>query len=429
MNISKKDLEKSRVELTVKLPWSDFEKYLEKGAKVLSEKVKVEGFRPGKVPVEVLKQKVGEIAILEEAAYIAINKTLDDAIKQGVEDVSTAVGQPNVSITKLAKDNDLEYKIEVAVLPEVKLGKIKDLGIKTDKTEVKKEEIEKTLEQLTEMRIQEKIVSREVKDTDKVLVDIAMTQDKVPVEGGQSQDVAIIIGKDYLIPGFDKNLLGAKKGEEKTFSLPFPKEHHQKNLAGKMVDFKITIKEVYERIVPKIDDELAKTLQFKDLGELKKALETNIKAEKEQKNKQKAELKMLDEILKGAKIGELPEVLIENESQNMLREFKGSLAQQGAKFEDYLGSINKTEEQFVLEMLPEATKRVKLALIIRKVGEEEKITPTEKEIEEQIEEIAKKNKGNEDVLKNIKSPAYKNYLNNLLTNQKVIKSLREWNIK
>ena len=138
---------------------------------------------------------------------------------------------------------------------------------------------------------------------------------------------------------------------------------------------------------------------------------------------------MLDEILNGTKIGELPEVLIENESQNMLREFKGSLAQQGAKFEDYLSSINKTEEQFVLEMLPEATKRVKLALIIRKVGEEEKIAPTEKEIEEQIEEIAKKNKGNEEVLKNIKSPAYKNYLNNLLTNQKVIKSLREWNIK
>ena len=235
MNVSKKDLEKSRVELTVKLPWSDFEKYLEKGAKVLSEKIKVEGFRPGKAPVDVLKQKVGEIAILEEAAYIAINKTLDDAIKQGVEDASTAVGQPNVNITKLAKDNDLEYKIEVAVLPEVKLGKIKDLGIKTDKTEVKKEEIEKTLEQLTEMRIQEKIVSREVKDTDKVLVDIAMTQDKVPVEGGQSKDVAIIVGKDYLIPGFDKNILGAKKGEEKTFSLPFPKKNNQKNLNGKMV--------------------------------------------------------------------------------------------------------------------------------------------------------------------------------------------------
>ncbi len=429
MNVSKKDLEKSKVELMVKLPWSDFEKYLEKGAKVLSEKVKVEGFRPGKVPVDVLKQKVGEMAILEEAAYIAINKTLDKALKEGLEEVSTAIGQPNVNIVKLAPKNDLEYKIEIAILPEIKLGKIKELDVKLDKTEVEKKEIEKTLEQLSEMRTQEKIVDRELKDKDKALVDISMTQDKVPVEGGQSQDVAIIIGKDYLIPGFDKNLLGAKKGEEKVFSLPFPKEHHQQNLAGKMVDFKVNIKEVYERIIPKIDDDLAKTLQFKDLADLKKALESNIKAEKEQKNQQKAELKMLDEILKDSKIGELPEVLIENEAQNMLREFEGSLAQQGAKFEDYLKSINKSKEQFMVDMTPDAVKRVKLALIIRKIAEEENIVASEKEIEEQISEIVSKNKGNEEVLKNVKSPAYKNYLNNLLINQKVIKSLKKWNIK
>jgi trigger factor len=138
---------------------------------------------------------------------------------------------------------------------------------------------------------------------------------------------------------------------------------------------------------------------------------------------------MLDEILKNSKIGELPEILIENESKNMLKEFKNSLAEQGAKFEDYLKSINKSGEQFTLDMLPEAVKRVKLALIIRKIGKEEKIFPSEKEIEEQIEKIAKRNKDKEEVLKNIKSPAYKNYLNNLLTNQKVIKSLKEWNIK
>ncbi|MCF7820185.1 MAG: trigger factor [Candidatus Pacebacteria bacterium] len=429
MDINKKDLEKSQVELTVTLSVKEFEPYIKKGAEKLSEKVKIEGFRPGKAPLDVVKSKVGEMALLEEAAYLAINKTLDKALDEGIDKDSQAVGQPQVSITKLAPNNDLEYKLTVAVLPEVEITKYKDLGIEEEKVEVDQKQIDKTLGQLAEMRAQEKIVDREIKEEDKVIVDIFMSQDKVPVEGGQSQDATIIIGKDYFVPGFDKQLLGAKKNEEKNFSLPFPENHHQKNLAGKMVEFKVKIKEVYERSIPKVDDDFAKTLQFKGLNDLRSNLEKNVQAETEQKAKQKTEIKMLEELLKKAKVGELPQVLIDNEARNMLAELKKSVEQQGMKFEDYLSSLKKSEEELTLELLPEAIKRVKVALVIRKIAQTEKIEVSDEEVNKQLEAILDQNKGKAEVEKMLKSQDYRNYLHNLLINQKVIKQLKEWNVK
>ncbi len=429
MDINKKNLEKSQVELTVNLSWQEFEPYIEKGAKKLSEKIKIEGFRSGKAPLEIVKQKVGEMALLEESAYIAINKTLDKVLDEGVDKNSQAIGQPQIQINKLAPGNNLEYKLTIAVLPEVELGSYKDLKIEEEKIEIDEKQIDKTLNQLAEMRAQEKIVDRELKDTDKAIVDVYLSLNNVPVEGGQSQDVAVVMGKDYFVPGFDNNILGAKKNEEKIFSLPFPDSHHQKNLAGKMVEFKVKVKEIYERNVPKVDDDFAKVLQFKNLEDLRSNLEKNVQAEQEQKANQKTEIKLLEEILKNAKVGELPQVLIDNESNNMLAELKKSIEQQNLKFEDYLSSIKKSQDEMKLDLLPQAIKRVKTALVIRKIAQTEEIKVLDDEVDKQLDVITKQNKGNDEVEKMLKSADYRNYLHNLLINQKVIKQLKEWNIK
>jgi|AntRauTorckE6833_2_1112554.scaffolds.fasta_scaffold01287_5 trigger factor len=428
MEIKTQNLEKSQVKITVTLPWGDVEKYQEQGAQELAKKVKIEGFRPGKVPMDVLKQKVGEMAILEEAAYIAINKTMLEAIEKAVPG-KQAIGQPKVNINKLASGSDLEYQIEIALLPKTEVGKYKDLGIEKEKVEIDDKEMERTLKQLADMRTQEKIVEREVKDGDKVLADIEMFQDNVPVEGGQSKDAPIIMGQDAFISGLDEKLLGAKKGDVRDFSLPFPANHHQKNLAGQKVDFKVTIKDVYERQVPEINDEFAQGFQFKDLKDLKENLGQNIKAEKEQKNEQKTEIKILEEIMKHAKFDELPDVLIENETKNMMAEIKQSVEKQGGKFEDYLQSLGKNEEQIKEDLLPEATKRVKIALIIKDISKKEDIAATDKEVEEKIEEIKKQHADNKEVQEMVKSEEYRNYVKNLLTNQKVVAKLKEWNTK
>ncbi|MFH1522614.1 MAG: trigger factor [Patescibacteria group bacterium] len=427
MRVEKKDLEKSQIELTVELSLDEFKPYIEKGVKKVSQEVKIEGFRPGKVPYEILKQKIGDMTILEEAARIAINKTLDEVIENNIKE--QPVGQPQINITKIAPDNPMEYKIVLAILPKIILGNYKDAKIKPEKMEMKDEEINKTLEYLQETRAKETNVNREIKNGDKVIVNIEIFLDKVPIEGGQSKDTEIIIGKEYFVPGFSEKLIGAKKAGVSEFNLPYPEDHHQKNLAGKLVDFKVSIKEVYQRILPELNDEFAKSLGVKNLDELKDNIRKNIEMEKKLAADQKTEIKMLDKIMANTKFSDLPEILIEHESMGMLDELEHTITSQGGKFDDYLTSLKKTRDQLMLDLLPDAIKRVKRALMIREIALEEKIKVEEDEINKKIEELIKQYKGDEKVEKRINEQGYRMYLQNTLTNGKVINKLREWNIE
>jgi len=427
MKVIKKDLGKSQIELLVELSLEEFKPYIEKGAKEVSKETKIEGFRPGNVPYDVLKQKVGEMTILEQGVRLAINKTIDQVIEENVKE--QPIGQPEITITKITPDNPIEYKITLSILPEITLGKYKDLKVKKEEVKIEKEEIEKTLTQLLEMRVKEVISDKEAKNVDKVLVNLAMFLDKVPVEGGQSQDTAIILGKGYVVPGFDKQLVGAKKGDKKEFSLPFPKDHFQKNLAGKLVDFKVEVKEVYEREVPKADDEFAKSLGTKNLDELKDNLKKNVEKEKKQAAEQKEELKIIEKTLETTKFTDIPEVLITNESQAMMSELEQNITSQGGKIEDYLSSMKKTREQLILDLMPNAIKRVKSALLIREIAKAEKIQISTEEIDKKQNELLEQYKGYEKVLARVKEPGYKAYLANTLINTKVIKKLKEWNLE
>jgi len=426
MQITKKDLDKSQIELTIELTPAEFAPYIEKGAEKVAKEVKIEGFRPGKVPYEILKQKIGEMTILEEAAHIAINKTIDEAIAKNTME-RQAIGQPQVNITKLAPGNPLEYKVIVALIPTIAIGAYKNLKIKVEEAKLDEKELNKTLQDLQEMRAQETVADRPAQDGDKVTVDIHMFLDKVPVENGHHHDLAIMIGKDYLVPGFDKQLIGAKKGDEREFELPYPDDHHQKNLAGKMVKFNVKIKEVYNRAVPELNDEFAAFFRVKDLAELKKSLGENLIAEKKQNLELKGESEMIGKVVEDTKFGDLPEVLINSEVRNMLSELEQSVVRQGGKFEDYLSSIKKSREELSLELVPNAIKRVKSALVIRELAVVEKIGVEEVEIQAKIDELKKQYANNHEVLHMIEEPGYHHYLNNILTNEKVIAKLKEWN--
>src|SRR3989338_1799129 len=426
MNITKKDLGKSQIELTVEITVEEFKPYLPRAVEKVSMEVKIEGFRPGKATYEILKAKIGEMTILEEAAKIAIDKTVDKAIRENVTE--QIVGQPQISISKLAPDNPLEYKVVLTLLPEVKLGKYKELKIKEATPEVKDEEVEKLISELREMRGQETISEGEVKDGNRVILDIEIFLDKVPIEGGQGKDTGVIIGKNYIIPGFDKKILGAKKGDIREFTLPYPAEHHQKNLAGKIGEFRVKIKEVYNRTLPEVNDEFAKGFGLDKAAELRSNIKKSILAEKQQKEEQASEGAMLDKIIGQAKFGDIPEVLVKHEAEVMMSELEYSVKKQGAKFEDYLTHLGKTREQMALEIMPEAVKRVKASLAVRGVGVVEKIQVSHEEIHEEIDKILKQYKGKKDIEERINGQAYHDYVENNLTGKKVMGKLREWNI-
>lgn len=426
MKVEKKDLEKSQIELTVELSVEEFKPFLVQGAEAISQSLKIDGFRPGKAPYDIVKQKVGEMGILEEAANIAIRKKIDQVIKENVE--KEPVGQPRVDITKLAPENPLEFKIILAMLPEITLGSYKDLKIKQEKAEATEAEVERTLNDLREMRTKEVIVDREVGETDKIIVDIEMFLDKVPVEGGKNKDTAIMMGREYVVPGFDKKLIGAKKGDVREFSLPYPEDFHMKNLAGKMVEFRVGIKEVYERELPELNDELAIAFGLKKLDELKDNLKKSIEAQKSKDLVTKAEREMLEKIIANAKFGDIAEVLIDHESQTMMAELEHNIEEQGGKLEDYLSSIGKGMNEMKLELLPEAVKRVKVSLTIREIAKKENIKVEAKEIEENIEEMKKHYRDNKEAMSRITSPQYADYITNVLASRKVVNQLREWNI-
>ncbi|MEK7098065.1 MAG: trigger factor, partial [Patescibacteria group bacterium] len=179
MNVIKKELPKSQVELIVELSFEELKPFIERGAESISKEVKIEGFRPGKAPYDVLKRKIGEMSILEEAARIAINKTIDQAIKDNVR--SEPVGHPEVNIIKLSPENPLEYKVVIAVLPKIKLGDYKSVKVKTGTVDIKDEDVEKVIEQLREARAQEVISDKAIQEGDKVTADIGMFLDNVPV--------------------------------------------------------------------------------------------------------------------------------------------------------------------------------------------------------------------------------------------------------
>jgi trigger factor len=426
MQVTKKDLEKSQVELAIILEFDEFKPYIEKGAQHVSEHVKIEGFRPGKVPYEILKQKVGEISILEEAAHIAIRKTIDDVFAKELAG-RQPVGQPSVEITKLAPENPLEYKVVISLLPTVALGKYKDLKIEREKPEVNDEDLNKTIKEILEMRAKESLSAEAAKLGDKLILNVSLSLDKVPVEGGQAQDVTVILGKEYMVPGFDDKVLGIKQGEKREFKLLYPETHHQANLAGKMVEFAVTATSVYQRELPALDDDLAKLMHFKDLDDLKDAIKKNILADRERQADIKSELKMLEAIAADAKFGDIPESLLESESESMLAELQRNITNQGGNFDDYLKHLKKTPAELRLELLPNAIKRIKTALIIREVGIIEKVEVKKADLEDKLEGLKKMYGQEAEAAKQLNSPEYRRHLENMMFNDQVVAQLKSWN--
>ena len=427
MKISRQDLDKSKIELNVEFSVEEFNPFIQKGAEALSKEIKIEGFRPGKVPFEILKQKIGEMSILEEAAHICINNKIFSIISENIKD-KQIFGQPEINITKLAPGNPLEFKITVTVLPEITIGEYKNFGFSEEKVEATEEDMNKILNDLKEMRATEKISDSGIKMGDKIIASVNLFIDKVPVEDGQNPEVTIMIGKNYFVEGFDKNLIDLKKGDKKEFNIVYPKSHWQKNLAGKSVDFKVEIKEIYNRVLPELNDDLAKDFRFNTLDELKNNLKQTIEIQKKKEVDQKMEIKIFDKILEKSKFGEIAEDLIKNESQLMLREMEQGVVSQGGKLEDYLKSIGKTEDQLLLDFMPNAVKRVKSALILKEIAKIEKVEVSPEEIEKELETLKNHYKDKAEIIKNISSPAYRSYLENFILNQKIINNLKKWNL-
>jgi trigger factor len=335
-------------------------------------------------------------------------------------------GEPEINVGKLAPGNPIEFTATVALVPEVtQLAEVEKIKVEGKEQKVEDKEVDGTIKELQRMQTKEVRSTEPVVNGTKIVVDMDMSLDNVPLDGGQARDHAIFLDEEYYVPGLREKVAGMKEGETREFTLKFPKEHFQKTIAGKDVGFKVTVKEIYELQSPEADDEFAKTLGQESIAKLRELLKDNILKDKQQKEDQRVEIEILEKLAEKSKFGDMPEQMITMEVDRMVQELQHSLAERGAQFDDYLKSIDKKFEDLKLEFAPQAVKRIKTALILRAYGKEKNIEVPDTEVLAEQQNMLNNYKDSAEAQEQIRSEEYQDYIRTSLRNRKVIADMRE----
>ena len=427
-------LPKSEIEIEITLSPDEFAPHLKTAVSLISEKVNIEGFRRGKAPYDAVKNKIGEHAVYEEAAELAVRASFPAVREQLIQAGKLsaehpAIGRPEVTITKLAAGNDFTYKIKMAVLPSVALPDWRVIARKSlaDKKEqvVTDEEIEKAIQWLAESRMTLVAATRLAQHGDHVEVDFEIRHDGVKIAEGDSRNHPLVIGQGKFMPGFEDALIGMGINEQKSFSLAVPPDWREASVAGKNLDFAVTMKAVQERIMPAITDEFAKGLgEFETLAGLKANIREGILAEKKEKESQRRRGMIIAAIAQQSKM-ELPAVLIAGEIEKMTAELKSGIADLGMQWPDYLLHIKKTEEELRVGWQDEAQNRVRAALCLREIAREENIVPSEEEITARADQYLAQFKKADGATKKIDTAELRDYTQGILRNEKVFALLED----
>lgn len=420
MNVNIKKISSNQAELEIEIPAIQVETYFQLAAFELSKNMKVDGFRSGKVPPEIVEREIGSKKLYDEAANFAISKTLPKAILETNVEI---IGQPDIVVTQIARGNPMKYRAKIWIIPEIKLANYKGLEVKRQKLEVEPEEINESLRYLQKSRAKLITVNRPAKKGDRVEIDFITKSGGVKIEGGESKNHPLILGENRFIPGFEENLEGMKDKEEKEFSLKIPKDWHQKNLADKKLDFEIKMNLVQERQVPELSDEFVKSLgNFQSLEQLKNNIKEGILEEKKQKDRERIRTELAGKVAENSEM-DIPEALINFELDKMIGELKASVEDMGLDFDAYLQEIKKTSEDLKKEWRKNAEKRVKIALVLREIAKKEKIETSEGEVIERTNKILEHYASMEEAKKKIDLPAVKEYAKDIIKNEKVFELL------
>ena len=392
--------EKSTVKFTINVTAKEWAEAIDAAYEKTKGKYSLPGFRKGKVPKKVLETAYGEGIFYDEAINIAYPKYFSQILEKETE--IEMIANPDVSVKDLSAKG-LVLEVIAPVKPEVKIGAYK--GIKMDKIEynVKDEDVEADINRLLERNSRlVDVEDRAVENGDTVIIDYSGSVDGVKFAGGTAEKQTLVIGSKSFIPGFEDQIIGMKKGEEKDINVKFPEEYHAEDLKGKDAVFAIKLHEIKKKELPALTDEFIKEATGAETIE---AYKTQVRERLEKQNKERADREFENLLVK--KITEtaevvIPDALVENQIDNMVRDMEYRLSYQGLKLEDYLKYLGKTMKDFRKEYEAQATEMVKSQLVIEKIITDEKIEATEEEVEKRFEEMAKnQNKPLPDVKKHM----------------------------
>ena len=379
-------LEHNMAKITIEVPVEEMAKAVNAAYLKNKNQISIPGFRKGKVPLAMVEKMYGKGVFLEDAANAVIPGAYDKAVKECEEEI---VSTPTIDVVQLEPEKAFIFTAEVALKPEVELGKYK--GVKIDKieTEVTEDEVNEAIDRERKNNAREITVEdRPIQDGDKATIDFEGFVDGVAFEGGKGTNYDLVIGSHSFIDNFEEQLIGKNIGDEVDVNVTFPENYQAEELAGKPAVFKVKVNGIKVDELPELDDEFAKDIsEFDTLDALKADIRAKLEEQAAKTEKQERENAVVDKLVADTEI-DVPDCMIDNRVDGIIRENNMRMAQQGLSFEQYLSYMGSTIDQFKEMMRPNAEKQVKANLILEAIVKAENFEITDEMLDEKIKEMA-----------------------------------------
>lgn len=407
--------------LTVEVSAEDFGLALDRAFKKVVKKVNVPGFRKGKVPRPIFEKRFGVESLYQDAVDIVLQDTYSKAIDEvGI----FPVDRPEVDVTQVEKGKSMIYTAKVTVKPEVELGEYKGVTVEPKEFTVTDEDVETELKSRRERVASIEVVEDEdaaLENGDHALIDFEGFVNGVAFDGGQAENFNLEIGSNTFIPGFEEQMLGMKKGEEREINVTFPEEYHSEELAGAAAVFKVKVNEIKRKVYPELDDEFAKDVsEFDTLEEFKQDLRNKLEEKAQTDATNYLRDAIVEKVAENATI-EIPEAMIHTEAHNMVHEFEDRLRMQGLNLETYEQFTGVGHDQLIEQFKDNAAKRVRVNLTLEAIANKEEIAVSDDEIDAELEKMAETYNRSKDEVKNIL--AAQGVLNNLSEDVRMRKTI------
>ena len=387
MEIKVKNTEnKNEVKISFKVEAEKFENAIKSVYSKNAKYFAIPGFRKGKAPFNIVEKRYGDEIFYEDAFNELVPEIYENAIK---EKNVAAVSQPKIDIQKMKKGEDLEFTATVQTKPEVKLGKYKGIELKKVEYTVSDEDVNHEIGHMQEKNARVTTVEdRPAQSKDITTIDFEGFVDGKAFEGGKAEGHELEIGSNTFIPGFEDQIIGMNKDEERDINVKFPEDYYSKELAGKDATFKVKLHEIKEKKLPELDDEFAKDVsEFNTLKELKDSIKDKKQKENDSKAKREIEDAAIEKVCENTPV-DIPSGMIDSEVANMVSEMEQQLSYQGIRLEQYLKIMNKTRAEIEDNYKAQAEKNIKARLVIEAIIKEENIAASEEEIAEKLKEMA-----------------------------------------
>ena len=426
MSVQVETLEKNMAKLTIELSVDKLEEALQQAYLQQKNKIRLPGFRKGKVPRNMVEKMFGPEIFFEDAANQLIRENYGDAAEESGVDI---VSRPTIDIVQMEKGKPFIFTAEVAVRPEVTLGKYKGVTVTKIDTSVSEEEIDEAVEaernnNARSVTVEDRIIA----NGDTAVIDYEGFVDGEPFEGGKGENHALEIGSHSFIDTFEDQLVGRKSGEEVDVNVTFPEEYHAEELAGKPAVFKVKIHEVRVKELPELDDEFAQDVsEFDTLAEYREDVKKQIGERKEAEARQTKEEEAIKKIVDKSSM-EIPDAMLETHIESMIEDFAQRITQQGLSFEQYMQFSGLTMDKLKDQMKPDALNRIKSSLVLEQIVAEENIEASEEDLNAEIDKMAEAYRMTADKIKEMMGDAEKKSMKKDIAMQKAVEFVMD-NIK